>query len=310
MRYHRLRTSRLLVIALWLALCPLVSAQSWFPPSTTWLAQRLRAAGCQTVRHDGKAVGGLLESGQPGPTVVFSSNDPAAAVEILRGLGKLDRGSVLAVFGSGVQLKRGDYLIKVEFTRDLRPGQVALPAAGPSVDTIELLIDEGEATLPAVVLASDLVLTLQNRARTASELVIVQMERYREQSGGQLAIDLSLRVFDPSLREQATAALEEISRERLALHGATLVSSKRQASTESGQWPQLRAALGDRIEVLQQEAPTTELSGEDFGRPHMPSITLRAGSADRPTLQALASTLILALKLDPRPELEPQPPAR
>jgi hypothetical protein len=266
------------------------------------LAERLREAGCQTVRHDGKAVGGLKESGQAGPTVVFSSNDPAAAVGILQQLGNLRKGSVLAVFGSGVQLKRGDYLIKAEFTHDLRPGQIALPLTGPSVDAIELVIDESGSGMPAVVLASDLVLTLQNRARTASELVSVQMERYREQAGGQLAVDLSLRVFDPSLRDQAAAALDEIARERLALHGATLIDSRRQASAESGHWPQLRAALGERVEVLQQEVPPTELSMEDFGRPHMPSVTLRAGSDDPPTRQALAAALEMVLELEPRPE--------
>lgn len=276
------------------------TAQSWFPPTTSWLAVRLKEAGCQTVRHDGKAIGGLLEGLEPGPTVVFSSNDPAAAINVLKALGRPARGSVLAVFGSEVKLKRGDYLIKVDYTPALRDGQIALPVSGPSVDKFELLIDEGGSGMADVVLASDLVLCLQNRASTASAMVSVQVEEFRDLPGGQIAIDLSLRVFNPELRERASVALEKIARERLESHGASLLEIRREASPESGHWVPLRDALGSGVEVLQEDAAATELSVEDFGRPQMPSVTLRAGSSGPATTEALVGALKLVLKFQPR----------
>lgn len=84
-----------------------VLAQTWFPASTSWLAQRLKDMGFQGVQYRAAAVGGLLESGAPGPTVVFSSSDPLAGLEVLAALGKPAQGQVLAVFGPEVELQRG-----------------------------------------------------------------------------------------------------------------------------------------------------------------------------------------------------------
>lgn len=274
-------------------------AQAWFPPSTAWLAQRLRDAGCQVVRHDGKAVGGLLKGRDPGPTVVFSSNEPEAAIGVLKALGRPERGRVLAVFGSGVELKSGDYLLKLDYTKDLLDGQIALPESGPSVDTFELHIDASGSDVPDMVVASDLVLTLQNRASTADELVLVQLEEYRDLPGEELTLLLSLRVFYPSLRERAGKALEDLSRQRLAEQGAVLRELVRQPSPQSGRWARLRQALGDQVEVLQEQAPRTELSVEDFGRPQVPSLTVRVGGSGQNTTQALAAALRLALDFEP-----------
>lgn len=290
-----------------LSLAP-ASAETWFPPSTSWVAERLREAGCQHVRHDGKAVGGLLEGRAPGPTVVFSSNDPLAAIQVVRALGRPERGNLLAVFGSGVELKRGDYLLKVDFTDRLGAGQVALPSSGPSVDSFELQIAAGSSGLPDIVLASDLVLTLQNRAQTASALVTVQLEDFRDLPGPELVVVLSLRVFNPSLRERASTALEELSRRRLSEQGAQLLSVHREPHPESGHWPLLTQALGNAVEVLQEESgvPPSDLEAEDFGRPQMPSVTLRAGDSGADTTEAIAGALKLLLQLEPRPDRSPR----
>lgn len=295
------RVGRIWALCAFLTLFALpASAQSWFPPTTSWLAARLKEAGCQTVRHDGKAVGGRLAGFEPGPTVVFSSNDPTAAISVLKALGRPTRGSVLAVFGSGVKLKRGDYMLKVDYTPTLRDGQIALPMNGPSVDKFELVIDEASSGMPDVVVASDLVLCLQNRASTASELVAVQVEEFRDLPGGKIAIELSLRVFNLELRERASTALEEIARERLESQGAALVEIRREAAPESGNWTALREALGSRVDILQEEAALTGLSVEDFGRPQMPSVTLRVGGTGAATTEALVGALKLVLGFQPR----------
>jgi hypothetical protein len=241
----------------------------------------------------------MWESGQPGPTVVFSSNDPLAAIDVLGALGQPQQGRILAVFGPEVELQRGDYLIKVDFSNTLAPHQVALPLSGPSIDSFELVISKG-TRMPVLAIASDLVLCLQNRAHTASELVVVQLEDYRPLSDGQMAVDLSLRVFDPTLRDRASQALLEISQERLALHGAKLISSDRHAAPESGHWPAVREALGQDLEVLQEAPLQTPLYQEDFGRPHMPALTVRVGSTGRATIEALARVLRMSLTLEPR----------
>ena len=277
-----------------------VAAQTWFPPSHEWVATRLRALGFQTVRRDVRAVGGLWKApvADSGPTIVFSSDDPEAALEVLSLLKQPRRGSVLAVFGPNVKLKHGDFLLKVNFDRRLKPGVVALPAIGPSIDTFELIIDD-ETSVPPLMAASDLVLTLQNRASTASEYVIVQLEDYRAMEQGKLAVTLSLKVFDSSLRDRAAAALEEIVGKRLKLLGTNLLSLQRKAAPESGTWPQLRQALGSQVHIVQEELPLqSELEAEDFGRPEMPSVTLRAGSTDPATLRALAQVLDAALNLE------------
>ena len=243
----------------------------------------------------------MSSSGTPGPTVVFSSNDPAAALEVLAALGPPAQGQILVVFGPEVKVEQGDYLVKVEFRDDLSERQVALPDSGPSIDVFELVVSGGRA-MPAIVVASDLVLALQNRARTASEMVVVQLERYRPLEDGTLAIDLSLRVFDPALREAAASALLETSNERLASNGAKLVSSNRHPGVDSGHWPKVREALGSELNVLQTPPTRTELYLEDFGRPEMPSLTLRAGSTDPVIIQGLARVLALALSLEKRSE--------
>lgn len=271
-------------------------AQTWFPPSTGWLAQRLRDAGCAEVRHDGRAVGGLLRGEQPGPTVVFSSNDPIAAIEVLKALGIPEKGDVLAVFGNEVKLKRGDFMLKVDFTAGVPPRHVALPLSGPSIDSFELVITGGPGW-PAAAVGSDLVMALQNRARTASEHATVQLEDFRAAPDGRLAVDLSLRIFRPEIRDQAAVALEEITRERLALHKAELISLSRTAAPESGSWPLLRQALAP-VSTLQEAAPQTALSQEDFGLPNIASVTLRAGSSDKETLQGLARVLQVMLAQD------------
>ena len=276
------------------------AAQSWFPPTTSWLAARLKDAGCQKVRHDGKAIGGLLEGLEPGPTVVFSSNDASAAINVLKTMGRPERGNILAVFGSGVKLKRGDYLVKVEYTPALRDGQIALPTRAPSVDRVTLTIDAGGSGLPAVVVASDVVFCLQNRANTANEVVSVKVREFRDLPDEQIAIDLSLRVFNPDLKDKAAAALEEIARERLESQGAVLLNLERKPSPNSGNWGPLRRALGSQVDVFQEDASSTELSSEDFGRPEMPSITLRVGGSGPTTTEALVGALKLALRFQPR----------
>lgn len=289
------------VAGLWLLCTGPLWAQTWFPPSHEWVASQLRQLGFQTVRRDVRAVGGLWQAGEPdsGPIVVFSSDDPEAALKVLKLLGPPRRGGVLAVFGPDVTLKRGDFLLKVDFDRRLGADVVALPSAGPSIDTFELVLDD-ETPRPPLMVASDLVLTLQNRAATASELVIVQLEDYHAMEDGKLAVVLSLKVFDPSLRERAAAALERIVRQRLELGGTSLISLRREASPQSGTWPKLREALGAQVRIVQEDLPAqSELEAEDFGRPQMPSVTLRAGSADPVTLQALARVLDGALNLDP-----------
>ena len=274
-----------------------VLAQTWFPASTSWLAQRLKDMGFQGVQYRAAAVGGLLESGAPGPTVIFSSNDPLAGLEVLAALGKPAQGQVLAVFGPEVELQRGDYLLKVDFSDTLSDGQIALPASGPSIDSFDFLVSKGKS-MPSVAVASDMVLALQNRAQTANEFVVVQLDDYRPFPDGNMGVALSLRVFNPSLREEAARALVTLADERLALHGAKLVSWGRRAAPESGQWPKVREALGDAVEVLQEPPLQTPLYMEDFGRPHVPSLTLRVGSTDRATIEALARVLKMVLELE------------
>lgn len=300
--FFRAAQTWLLCACLGLSALPAAAqSQPWFPPTTSWLALRLKEAGCQTVRHDGKAVGGLLEGSEPGPRVVFTSDDPAAAIRVLKAMGLPTRGSILAVFGSGVKLQSGDYLLKVESTPDLRDGQLALSNHGPSVDRFELVIDEGSSTMPDIALASDLVLCLQNRANTANELVSVKVGEFRDLPGGQIAVDLTLRVFNPDLRERASAALEQISRERLESQGAALQSIHREPSPRSGQWSALRKAMGSQVDILQADTVLSPLSNEDFGRPKMPSITLRVGGFGPATTEALVGALKLMLRFPQKP---------
>lgn len=241
-----------------------------------------------------------MTGAKPGPVVVFSSNDPVAATEVLAALGQPQQGSLLAVFGRGINLERGDYLIKVEFTDALADDQVALPNSGPSIDSFHLIITRG-TTMPAIAVGTDLVLSLQNQAQTASEFVHVQLEHYRTMDDGQLAIELSLRVFDPTFRDRARLDLVQSAQKRLVLHGSTLVSAKQSSDPQSGRWPLTREALGSEIDVIQEVPPRTALSVEDFGRPQIPSLTLRAGSTDRATIEALARVLeaVLALEIEP-----------
>jgi len=259
------------------------------------LAQELKEIGFQTVRQNTVAVGGAWRGEQEGPVVVLSSNDPSATLEVLKTLASPERGTVLVVFGPEVKLSHGDYLIKLDYTDELEPDVVALPISGPSIDTFELVISEGQ--IPTLAIASDLVLTLQNRARTASEFVVVQLEHYRPQEDGTLAIDLSLRVFNPAVREPAARALVSLSKERLASHRAELLSVERTAAADSGRWPVVREALGTRVRVVQEQAPLTQLSQEDFGRPKVPALTLRVGAANKNSNEALAQLLRRVLSI-------------
>lgn len=285
----------------WLLLCATTLAQTWFPPSTTAIAQLLKDVGCQHVRSRGNAVGGLLVGANPGPVVVFSSNDPVAAIKVLGDLGSPVQGKVLSVFGSEVKLQQGDYLLKLDFTDTLRNNEVALPLSGPSIDSFELVIGKG-TSMPVLAVASDLVICLQNRAHTANEFVQIQLEHYRPLPDGQLALDLSLRVFDPALRDRAAEALVEVAAERVGLHGATLLRWDREAAPDSGRFPKIREALGPSINVLQESPARTSLFLEDFGRPEMPALTLRVGSQEPADIQALARVLALILALDNEPE--------
>ena len=151
--------------------------------------------------------------------------------------------------------------------------------------------------MPILAVASDLVICLQNRAHTANEFVQIQLEHYRPLPEGQLAIDLSLRVFDPSLRDRAAEALVKIAGERVALHGSALLRWNREAAPDSGQFPMIREALGSHITVLQENPPKTPLFMEDFGRPKMPALTMRIGSQQPAKVQALAKVLALILAL-------------
>jgi hypothetical protein len=285
-----------LVVTVWLGLGGAARADSWFTPSTTWLAQRMRTAGFQMVKNNTVAVGGIWTAEKPGPIVVLSSNDPTATIGVLKAMSRPEKGSVLLVFGPDIKLDRGDFLIKLDYTDELAKDEVALPTSGPSIDTFELIISDGN--IPKLAIASDLVLTLQNRARTASELVVVQLEHFRPLDDGTLAVDLSLRVFDPTLRDAAAKAVAELSEERLSVYESRLLSLQREAAKDSGQWPGIREALGPRIRVVQETPPVTPLFTEDFGRPQMPAITLRVGSSDRVSSEALANVLSLVLNFE------------
>ncbi|MGE0490592.1 MAG: hypothetical protein AB7S38_15400 [Vulcanimicrobiota bacterium] len=290
--------SRLLLLLL--LTTGLVRADTWFLPSGGWIARQLEQVGCDRVRQRGQAVGGLLRGAEPGQVVVFSSNDPEAALRVLAAVGRPQRGRLLTVFGEGIKLRHGDLVVKLDFDPGLPPGVVALPARGPSIDTVRLLLSPGNA--PTMVIASDLVLSLQNRARTSSDLVVVRLVGYEPRAEGRLEVMLSVRVFDPGLRQQMTDTVVASARQRASLYGAEILESSVTPSAQSGSWPRLREALAGELgpdSIVSREPEKSQLYLEDFGRPELPTVILQVGpDRDGVITRATAAVLRLALSFE------------
>lgn len=292
-------TSFLRVALFVLALATACTADSWFPPAHEWTASRLTDLGLVRVRYDSRGLGGVLEGKSPGPILIYSSNRIELSLDMLARLGELASGKVVVVFGRDIELERGDYLVKLDYTDELPPGTVALPARGPNIDLYEVIITKGD--VDSMIVASDYLLTLHTRARTSNEFVMISLVDYRPLADGRLAVDFSITFLKPELASRIEEAVKELAEERAALYGSSVASLRRTASPDSGKWPLLREVLSRHIsphKVITEKAPVTELSQEDFGLPAAPALTLRVSSRPGPELQeALAETLRGVLSL-------------
>jgi hypothetical protein len=294
---------RVLKVFLFLVFCLNSSAvaDSWFTPGHKWAAERLLDMGFQGVVNGPKGVGGFLQGSLEGPTLIFSSNRIDRSLRLLRHLDSLKQGRLIAVFGREITLDQGDYLYKVEFNDDLPPDTIALPTQGPLVELFEVIITDGAGS-PALLIASDYLLTLQTRARTSNELVLVDLEDFRELNDGNLAIDLSVTYLKPDLSSRIQDAIQELAQERTTSYGARVVSVSHKASSESGKWPLLRKLLTHYIpasSILQCEQGKSSFSLETFGRPTKPTLTIQASPDLSPeTYKALAQVIVGILAIE------------
>jgi hypothetical protein len=277
------------------------SSESWFTPGHQWAAERLKDNGFQGVRHGSRGVGGYLEGQVPGPLLIYSSNRFDQSLRVLQHLDPLKQGRVVAVFGRDITLDQGDYLYKIEFTDELPPDTIALPIKGPVVELYEVIITDGKGA-PAILIASDYLLTLQTRARTSNEFVLVDLEKYRELDDGNLAIDISVTYLKPDLSGRIQEAIETMAEERVTSYGAQVVGVTHHASSDSGKWPGLRKLFGKYIpasSILQCEHSTSMFSQEDFGQPTIPELTIQVSPDLTPkTCNALAQVIVAILAIE------------
>ena len=266
-------------------------------PSYTAVKEQLTSVGLNPVRATENSAGGVLKGDPGGSNVIFTSSDAAFAMRVLT-LVKAHKhpGDLIFVYGTGIKLKRGDFLVRTETSPQLAKDQISLPSKGPSVDHIEFVLAGRKGGLPLQVVASEIVLALQNGANTSGTAVFVHLSGYDTIPEG-LKVRLSLRTFEPEARAGALNAIDEGVRKEVEREKLRLISYEVTPVEIASGWARLSQRLAKTLGSTPGQIDVIEdaFNVEHFGRPGAPSVTLSIGQSQDPRVDRAVSDLLVSL---------------